>query len=109
MSNQTKPTDAQSTMTEPAKPAKRKLTGFDYYLMALEEEGVPFQQVAGEIDTLITKYGEVTGLPPFQDGTIFVVSGLVRAAVPHRHDVWQPGELLRNEAGQVIGCVGLSQ
>lgn len=56
-----------------------------------------------------TKYGEVTGLPPFQDGTIFVVSGLVRAAVPHRHDVWQPGELLRNEAGQVIGCVGLSQ
>jgi hypothetical protein len=44
----------QSTQkTEPAKPGKRKLTGFDYYLMALEAEGVPFQQVAGEIDTLI--------------------------------------------------------
>lgn len=55
MSNQTKPTDAKSTKTEPAKPAKRKLTGFDYYLMALEAEGVPFQQVANEIDTLIRR------------------------------------------------------
>ena len=55
MSNQTKPTDAQSTKTEPAKAAKRKLTGFDYYLMALEAEGVPFQQVANEIDTLIRR------------------------------------------------------
>lgn len=55
MSNQTKPTDAQSTKTEPAKAAKRKLTGLDYYLMALEAEGVPFQQVAGEIDTLISR------------------------------------------------------
>lgn len=55
MSNQTKPTDAQSTTTEPAKPAKRKLTGLDYYLMALEAEGVPFQQVVGELDTLIRR------------------------------------------------------
>ncbi len=54
MSNQAKTTSAQSTPpTAPAKPAKRKLTGLDYYLMELEAEGVPFQQVAGDIDTLI--------------------------------------------------------
>jgi hypothetical protein len=55
--NQSKTQDAQSTTTatEPAKAAKRKLTGLDYYLMALEAEGVPFQQVAGEIDTLISR------------------------------------------------------
>jgi hypothetical protein len=28
------------------------LTGIDYYLMALEAEGVPFSQVAGKIDSL---------------------------------------------------------
>jgi hypothetical protein len=52
---QTKPADAQSTKTEPAKPAKRKLTGLDYYLMALEADGVPFQKIANEIDTLIRR------------------------------------------------------
>lgn len=56
--NQNTPNDAQGkTSTEPVKPVppKRKLTGFDYYLMALEADGVPFQQVAGEIDTLISR------------------------------------------------------
>ena len=52
MSKQASSTQSTPT-TEPARPAKRKLTGLDYYLMALEAEGVPFQQVAGEIDTLI--------------------------------------------------------
>ncbi len=47
--------NTQSTPTEPTKPAKRKLTGLDYYLMALEAEGVPFQQVASEIDTLVCR------------------------------------------------------
>ena len=55
MSNQTQDAQKKTTASEPARPAKRKLTGLDYYLMALEAEGVPFQQVAGEIDTLISR------------------------------------------------------
>mgnify|MGYP000163574378 CR=1 FL=1 len=55
-----------------------------------------------------TVYGEVTGLPEEQEGTIYVVSGLVRGAVPTRLDVASPGELIRNEEGQPVGCNGLS-
>lgn len=55
-----------------------------------------------------TDYGALDGLPAPQPDTIYVVSGLVRAAC-QRPDLYQPGELIRNEAGQPIGCVGLSQ
>ena len=55
-----------------------------------------------------TTYGAVQELPSPTPGTIFVVSGMVRAAVA-RDDLWQPGDLLRDDAGRPIGCVGLSQ
>jgi len=53
-------------------------------------------------------YGAVQELPEAVPGTIFVTSALVRAAVA-RDDVWQPGELLRDDAGRPVGCIGLSQ
>lgn len=61
--------------------------------------GIPF------FNTLV---GEPEGLPEESIDTIYVVSGMFRANYP-RADLFQPGELLRNEAGQPIGCIGLSQ
>lgn len=61
------------------------------------------------IEFYATTYGEPVGLPEPQPNTIYVVSGLLRAAVPERSDLWQPGELLRNDAGQPVGCIGLQQ
>jgi len=55
-----------------------------------------------------TSYGAVDGLPDPEAGVIYIVSALVRAAVPHRADVASPGELVRDAAGSVIGCKGLS-
>lgn len=69
------------------------------------------RQRIGEADGLPlfrTAYGEVQGLPEPAENTLYVVSGLVRAAV-QRPDVWQPGELVRDSAGAVIGAIGLSQ
>ena len=54
-----------------------------------------------------TTFGEVEGLPAPVDGVIFVVSALVRSAVPSRTDVASPGDLVRGEDGQPIGCRGL--
>ncbi len=54
-----------------------------------------------------TTYGEVVGLPAPVAGTLFVVSALVRTAVPHRADVASPGDLVRDAAGQPTGCKGL--
>ncbi len=57
-----------------------------------------------------TVYGEVEGLPGEQPGdeVIIIVSLLVKQELPDRLDLFSPGELLRNEAGQPIGCIGLS-
>lgn len=63
-----------------------------------------------ELPVYTTTHGEVEGLPGDSDlGKIYVVSGMTRAACPGRVDVYQPGELLRNDDGQVVGCIGLSR
>lgn len=59
------------------------------------------------IDIYEVVYGEVTGLPEFKEGVYYVVSAMVRQALPHRKDLLSPGQLIRNEKGQPIGCLGL--
>lgn len=51
--------------------------------------------------------GEVTGLPPAEDGVILIVSALVAEASSNRGDVFSPGELIRSPEGAVIGAKGL--
>lgn len=51
--------------------------------------------------------GSVVGLPAPEAGVVYIVSGLLRAAVPTRHDVCSPGDLVRGEGGKPIGCKGL--
>lgn len=54
-------------------------------------------------------FGKVEGLPNKAQGCIYVVSSLVLVNTKDRNDVFAPGELLRNDEGQPIGCIGLSQ
>jgi len=51
----------------------------------------------------------VGGLPPVVEGTTYVVSGQTLEALraSSRVDFAAPGELVRNEAGQPVGCNGL--
>ena len=60
----------------------------------------------GDIPVCITSYGEVTGLPDPEEGVIYIVSGQVASAAP-RADVMSPGSLVRNKAGDPVGCKGL--
>lgn len=53
-------------------------------------------------------YGAVTGLPAPTPGVAYVVSALVLAQCAGRDDVFAPGPAVRNAAGQVVGCLGLS-
>lgn len=59
------------------------------------------------IDIYEVVYGEVTGLPKYVEGVFYVVSAMVRQALPGRKDLLSPGQLIRNEQGQPIGCLGL--
>jgi len=52
-------------------------------------------------------FGAVTGLPEPVEGTLYVVSALVRAALPARGDLASPGDLVRDEKGNVIGAKSL--
>ncbi len=50
----------------------------------------------------------VTGLPPDDGITWWLVSLAVRLAVPDRTDVVSPGDLIRDATGQPVGCRGLA-
>lgn len=54
-----------------------------------------------------SNFGDITGLPVSEDGTIFVTSALVAEAAK-RADVFSPGELVRDEVGVVVGANGLT-
>lgn len=59
------------------------------------------------VDMYRTVFGEVTGLPDYEEGTYLLVSTMVREALPLRSDLVSPGQLLRDDDGKVIGCLGL--
>lgn len=52
-------------------------------------------------------YGAVEGLPEPKFGSIYVVSALVLQRTK-RTDVFAPGEAVRDDAGRIVGCRGLS-
>ena len=56
----------------------------------------------------VATYGDVQGLPDPQEGVGYLVSGMVLSRVSGRADVFAPGNALRDDAGRVIGCDGLS-
>jgi len=67
---------------------------------------IPAGQIGG-IDIFTQETGHVIGLPEATEGETFIVSLAVRQAVPGRSDVFSPGELVRDDKGQPIGCRGL--
>ena len=56
-----------------------------------------------------TNFGEPEGLPDFQEGTFFIVSQLVKSALPERTDLLVPAEVVRDEKGNIIGCKSLGR
>lgn len=54
-------------------------------------------------------YGEVTGLPDPQDGTIYLVSALTAQACRNRDDVFITDDAVRDDAGRIIGCRAIAR
>jgi hypothetical protein len=71
------------------KSAVRPLANFD---------GVPVTE---------TIFGEPEGLPAYESGIYYIVSQLVKAALPDRFDLLVPAEMLRDKEGNIIGCQSL--
>lgn len=69
----------------------------------LTTETVPAEPI-GDIPTTKTVFGEADGLPTFNEATYYVVSQLVKNALPQRTDLLVPAEVVRDGAGVIIGC-----
>lgn len=59
------------------------------------------------IDVYSAVLGEVVGLPDvYEANTMYVVSGMVHAAMPNC-PLYRPGDPVRDEKGVIVGCKGL--
>ena len=54
-----------------------------------------------------TEFGQVEGLPEFNNGTYYIVSQLIKSAFPERKDLLVPAEVVRDSAGIILGCKSL--
>lgn len=52
-------------------------------------------------------FGKVVGLPDYKEGTIYIVSRVVAEAAK-RHDLYIVDDVVRDEAGRIIGCRALA-
>lgn len=55
-----------------------------------------------------TVYTKIYGLLPEQEDTFYIVSRHVAEQNRNRHDLLVPNELVRDDAGRVVGCKSLS-
>jgi hypothetical protein len=85
-----------------------------YLIRTLPSEGVArritTRQEVGRFDGIPlyqTWYHDLEDLPDSEEGTMYIVSLLVRESLPGRDDLASPGELIRDASGKPIGCVGL--
>jgi hypothetical protein len=63
-----------------------------------------------DIPLILRAYGCVSGLP--EEGhdpvtTLYIVSNMVRQALPARQDIASPGDTVRDQDGQIIGVKNL--
>lgn len=54
-----------------------------------------------------TIFGEPVGLPKYKKGTYYVVSAIVKGALPKRKDLLVPAGIVRDTKGIKIGCRSL--
>jgi hypothetical protein len=96
------------------------LAGHGWLTVALPSEGsarceVSRQRVgmvhvpaAGDIPLVHTVFGPVQGLPDPEPGVLLVVSRIVAEALPNRHDLVIPDDIVRDENGNVINARALA-
>lgn len=61
----------------------------------------------GGIPLTMTDFGKVENLPQFKLNTYYIVSRLVKQAMPERWDLLVPSGIVRDAEGNIIGCKSL--
>ena len=74
----------------------------------LASQTVPAGEING-IPLTRTEFGVPEGLPQFVEGTYYIVSQLVKSALPERIDLLVPAEVVRDDQGRIVGCRSLGR
>ena len=86
---------------------------FRTYPAAKEPARVTFvQKTAGMADGILIYWWapeEIVNLPEPKPDTYYIVSKMLAQACPEREDFILPGNLVRNESGDVVGCIDFSR
>ena len=75
----------------------------------LKVETVSAEPLPDGTPTTRTQYGEPEGLPDYEEGIYYIVSQLVKSALPNRNDLLVPAEVQRDTDGNIIGCRSLGR
>ena len=59
-----------------------------------------------DVPILTRTFGDVENLPAQRPNVFYIVSLVVKQALPNRSDLFTPGKLVRNENGVIVGCEG---
>ena len=73
-----------------------------------EEEKTLIKTLPGGIPIYKIRYGNVSGVPEPAENTYYVVSKIVADALIGRDDILIVTQTIRNEKGQIIGCMGFA-
>ena len=76
----------------------------DAETVAVPEFGDDGETWEYNIPIMVSSLSAVSGLPNEQTDVRFIVSAQVRVACNDRFDLVSPADLVRDEAGNVIGC-----
>lgn len=76
-------------------------------LIRLSASTVDAGLTVDDIPVSKTVFGNPEGLPEYQLGTFYIVSQLVKSALPSREDLLVPAEVVRDTQGNIIGCRSL--
>ena len=86
---------------------------FRTYPAAKEPARVTFvQKTAGMADGILIYWwspDEFVNFPKPKPNTFYIVSKILAQACPEREDFILPGNLVRNESGDVVGCIDFSR
>lgn len=80
----------------------------DGELIRLKSETVRHSDIDG-VPTSRTVFGNPEGLQDQVDGVYYIVSQLVKSALPNRSDLLVPAEVVRDADGNIIGCRSLGR
>ena len=70
----------------------------------LQAKTVVMGKICGGVPIVKTDFGEPAGLIDPQPGVLFIVSRIVKSALPDRADLVVPTEIVRDETGRIAGC-----